>query len=58
MSKHRKPGQWREVAASRNGQKRETRTGRGLTNIPSPGETGSAAYRRLLASKAKGGSRW
>lgn len=53
MSKHRKPGQWREVASGRSKTPRETRTGRGLTNIPNVGETGSAAYRRLSPGRKR-----
>jgi len=58
VSKHRKAGQWREVAAGRSKKPRETRTGRGLTNIPKASETGSAAYRRLLDKMSGKGSRW
>lgn len=46
-NKHRKPGDWKAVAKSRESRARQNRTGRGLTNIPDLSETGSAAYRRL-----------
>lgn len=42
----RKPGQWKEVANGRAKKARDIRTGRGLSNIPTIEETGSAAYRR------------
>ena len=55
MTKARKPGQWREIAAGRAHKARELRSGRGLTNIPKLTDVGSAAYRRLLdALKKKG----
>lgn len=49
MTKARKVGDWKAVAAGRSHKPRELRTGRGLSNIPSPGDVGSAAYRRLMA---------
>lgn len=55
MTKARKLGQWREIAAGRAHKARELRSGRGLTNIPKLTDVGSAAYRRLLdALKRKG----
>lgn len=48
-NKHRKPGDWRAIAGQRAKRERFNRTTRGLTNIPPLNETGSAAYRRLLA---------
>jgi len=51
VSKGRKPGDWVGVAASRAKVEKVIRAGRGLTNIPNIGEAGSAAYRRLLASR-------
>lgn len=53
MTKARKPGDWKSVAAGRAHKPRELRTGRGVSNIPNPTDVGSAAYRRLLA-KATG----
>lgn len=55
MTKARKVGDWKSVANGRNNKVREMRNGRGLSNIPSPGDTGSAAYRRLLARQTRGG---
>lgn len=47
MAKHRKPGEWLKISVERSRKERLVRTGRGLTNIPVIGETGSAAYRRM-----------
>ena len=55
MTKARKVGDWKSVANGRSNKVREMRTGRGLSNIPNPGDTGSAAYRRLQARQQKGG---
>lgn len=52
----RKPGDWKTVANSRAKVERSMRTSRGLSNIPSVTDVGSAAYRRLLA-KVKPGRR-
>lgn len=52
MTKARKVGDWKGIAAGRAHKVREMRTGRGLSNIPNPGDTGSAAYRRLQARLA------
>lgn len=49
MTKARKGGDWRAVAAGRSHKPREMRTGRGQSNVPNPTDVGSAAYRRLLA---------
>jgi hypothetical protein len=43
----RKRGDWQGFAASRKNKAYEMRSTRGLTNVPSVTETGSAAYRRL-----------
>jgi hypothetical protein len=45
----RKPGEWKTVANSRSRIERTPRTTRGLTNVPSMTDVGSAAYRRLKA---------
>lgn len=45
-AKHRKPGDWKAIAKGRDNKARYVRTGRGLTNVPDLGDTGSAAYRR------------
>ena len=47
--KGRKPGDWKNVAAGHAAVPRIMVKGRGLSNIPKMSETGSAAYRRLLA---------
>ena len=47
----RKPGQWQDEMRMRLRKERTHRTTRGVTNMPSVMEVGSAAYRRLLASK-------
>lgn len=52
-AKRRKPGDWKAVVAGRAKTERAVRTGRGLTNIPAVGETGSAAYRRLRSKRTK-----
>lgn len=44
----RKPGDWKSVANSRAQIPRIALGPRGLTNIPNIGDTGSAAYRRLM----------
>lgn len=49
MSKARKVGDWKAVAAGRAHKPRELRTGRGQSNVPNLTDVGSAAYRRLLA---------
>lgn len=49
MTKARKVGDWKAVAAGRSHKPREMRTGRGLSNTPNLTDVGSAAYRRLLA---------
>lgn len=54
MAKGRTPGQWKSIAAQRDHKKRVNRTGHGLTNIPDVTETGSAAYRRLAKTPARG----
>lgn len=54
MTKARKVGDWKAVANGRNNKQRELRTGRGLSNIPSPTDVGSAAYRRLISKIGKG----
>lgn len=58
-AKDRKPGEWEAVVRSRTtatiNQKRELRTTRGVTNVPRITETGSAAYRRLVAKSASQG---
>lgn len=51
MRKARKPGDWKGVAAGRAQTPRIQERGKGLSNIPSMGETGSAAYRRLMDKK-------
>jgi hypothetical protein len=51
-AKRRKPGDWKNLAASRAQVPRIPSKGHGLSNIPSMGETGSAAYRRM-ADKRK-----
>jgi len=51
--KMRKKGDWEAVARSRSHKDRDLTKGRGLSNVPSVTDTGSAAYRRLLASKKK-----
>lgn len=48
MTKARKVGDWKAVAAGRTHKPRELRNGRGLTNIPRLSDVGSAAYRRLM----------
>lgn len=55
MTKARKVGDWRAVAAGRAHKPRELRTGKGLSNIPNATDVGSAAYRRLLAKIGKSG---
>lgn len=55
MTKARKAGDWRAVAAGRAHKPRELRAGKGLSNIPNLGEVGSAAYRRLLAKIGRPG---
>lgn len=55
MTKARKVGDWKSVAAGRNNKPRELRNGRGLSNIPNPSETGSAAYRRSQARQTRTG---
>lgn len=52
-NKHRKPGDWRGVAAGRAAVPRIAVRGHGLSNVPAMGETGSAAYRRLAEKKNK-----
>jgi hypothetical protein len=47
----RKPGDWKTIAAARERVAREIRTTRGVTNIPSVRDIGSAAYRRLMAAR-------
>lgn len=54
-AKRRKPGDWKAVANQRAKRERENRTGRGLTNIPSLSDVGSAAYRR---QQAKLNTKW
>lgn len=49
-AKDRKKGDWISVVKSRQGKQRDLRTSRGVTNIPRVTETGSAAYRRLVAT--------
>ena len=47
---------WQAIAKGRAGiPHRDIRTSRGLTNIPSITDTGSAAYRRMQAKNAKRG---
>jgi hypothetical protein len=48
-AKRRKPGDWKNLAASRAQVYRIAAKGRGHSGIPSMNETGSAAYRRLMA---------
>jgi hypothetical protein len=55
-AKRRKPGDWKSVAAGRAAVPRIAVRGRGLSNIPAIGETGSAAYRRLTDKKKKYGN--
>jgi len=47
MAKHRKPGDWKNVATQRAMVVRQEPKGRGLSNVPVVTDTGSAAYRRL-----------
>jgi hypothetical protein len=47
--KMRTRGDWEGVARSRKNKAYEMRSTRGLTNVPSVTETGSAAYRRMQA---------
>ena len=54
MTKARKVGDWKGIAAGRAHKVREMRTGQGVSNIPKPTDIGSAAYRRLLAKIGKG----
>lgn len=49
MTKARKVGDWKGIAAGRAHKSREMRNGRGLSNVPNLMDVGSAAYRRLLA---------
>lgn len=51
--KRRQPGAWKAIAAARAKIERSVRTSRGLTNIPLVTEVGSAAYRRLMAKRAR-----
>lgn len=53
--KHRKKGDWVAVVRSRVGKQRELTNGRGVSNIPSVTQTGSAAYRRLQAKQQRTG---
>lgn len=50
-AKLRKPGEWKNVAAGRAQVVRIPSRGRGLSNVPSMNETGSAAYRRMMDKK-------
>jgi hypothetical protein len=54
--KHRKKGDWLNVVKQRNMVDRIQPKSRGLSNIPTVTDTGSAAYRRLQA-KQKGTTR-
>lgn len=53
-NKHRKPGDWKNIAAQRSRVEKHERTGRGLSNVPKMNETGSAAYRRMMAKRTNG----
>lgn len=46
-NKHRKRGDWKNVASAHNRTAKQLINGRGLSNIPPVTDTGSAAYRRL-----------
>jgi hypothetical protein len=50
-AKRRRPGDWKVVAASREKVDHVMRTVHGLSNVPNIADVGSAAYRRLLASR-------
>ena len=52
----RKKGDWQTVAKGRAHIQRDLINGRGLSNIPSVTDVGSAAYRRLM-KRGKHGSR-
>ena len=51
--KKRKPGDWITIERGRRNKERFHVTSRGLSNVPMVGEVGSAAYRRLIAKRAK-----
>lgn len=51
--KGRKRGDWKNLAASRSHFAYDLPVHHGLSNIPSFGDTGSAAYRRLLAHRGR-----
>lgn len=53
--KNRKKGDWILVARGRAARPAALSNGHGLSNIPSVTDVGSAAYRRLMASKV---GRW
>lgn len=50
----RKPGDWKNVANGRANIRRDVINGHGVSNVPSPGDIGSAAYRRLQARNKRG----
>lgn len=45
------PAKKSKDTSSRAGRDYEMRTSHGLTNVPQPGDVGSAAYRRLQRSR-------
>jgi hypothetical protein len=47
----RKPGDWKTVAAGRARIQRDLMNGRGVSNVPSMTEVGSAAYRRRMKNQ-------
>lgn len=46
---HRKPGDWKTIAAGRRNKPVELVNGRGASGFVTVGEVGSAAYRRMKA---------
>lgn len=51
--KMRKKGDWEAVARGRSHKERDLVRGRGVSNVPSIQDVGSAAYRRLLGKAKK-----
>lgn len=49
----RSKGMWVAIAAGRARIPRDLVNGHGLSNVPKVGEVGSAAYRRLMASRTR-----
>lgn len=57
-NKHRKPGDWKNIAAQRSRVERDERTGRGQAMYPNTTLVGSAAYQRRIAKQQKGNTSW